>query len=57
MSDAWKSLLGRAPGCLALLFVAVLALNFVFVRSDDPQVPLAATDRRARAMNIPDSSP
>ncbi len=25
MSDAWKSLLGRAPGCLALLFVAVLA--------------------------------
>ena len=40
-----------------VLFVGVLALNFVFVRSDDPQVPLAATDRRARAMNIPDSSP
>ena len=40
-----------------VLFVGVLALNFVFVRSDDPEVPLAATDRRARAMNIPDSSP
>lgn len=38
---------------MLVLFVGVVALNFVFVRSDDPEVPwaLAATDRRASAMH------